>query len=88
MCAFTASRSERMESLSAEGPRWQVLRVSGRQAGGGFFTLAGQSMDEWRWALVLMWISWPLSFSAEHPSVASAHSFIGCQHELQPCRDG
>ena len=58
MCASTASRSEKMESLSAGGPRWQVLRVSGRQAGGGFFTLAGQSMDEWGWASV--WISWPL----------------------------
>ena len=47
MCAFTASRSERIESLSAEGPGWQVLRVSGRQAGEGFSTLAGQNMDEW-----------------------------------------
>ena len=50
MCAFTASRSERMESLSAEGPRWQVLRVSGRQAIGGLSTLAGQNMDELGWA--------------------------------------
>ena len=36
MCAFTASRSEKLESLSAGGPGWQVLRVSGRQAEGGF----------------------------------------------------
>jgi hypothetical protein len=43
-----------LESLSAGGPRWQVLRVSGRQAVGGFSTLAGRSMDEWGWALVLM----------------------------------
>ena len=53
-CAFTASRSENMESLSAGGPGWQVLRVSGRQAGGGFSTLADQIMDEWKWALLLM----------------------------------
>jgi len=26
MCAFTASGSEKMESLSAGGPGWQVLR--------------------------------------------------------------
>jgi len=46
MCAFTASRSEKMGSLSDGGrPRWQVLRVSGRQAGGGFSTFAGQKMD-------------------------------------------
>jgi hypothetical protein len=31
-----------------------VLRVPGRQAGGGFPTLAGQYMDGRRW------ISWPL----------------------------
>jgi len=29
-----------MECLSAGGSRWQVLRVSGRQAGDGFTTLA------------------------------------------------
>jgi hypothetical protein len=33
MCAFTALRYEKMESLFAGGPGWQVLRVSGRQAG-------------------------------------------------------
>ena len=60
MCAFTASRSETMESLSTGGPGWQVLGLSVRQAGGGFSTLAGQNMDEWGWASVLMWISWPL----------------------------
>ena len=60
MCALTASRSEKMESLSAGSPVWQVLRVSGRQAGEGFSTLAGQKMDEWGWASVLMWISRPL----------------------------
>ena len=61
MCAFTASRSEKMESLSAGGPGWQVLRVSGLwQAGGGFSTFAGQKMDEWGWASVLMWMSCPL----------------------------
>jgi len=43
-----------------------MLRVSGRQAGGGALTLAGQKMDEWGWASVLMWISWPLWFSTEH----------------------
>jgi len=38
-----------------------LARVSGRQAGGGFSTLAGQNMDEWGKASVLMWISsWPL----------------------------
>jgi hypothetical protein len=36
MCAFTASRSEKMESPSAGGPGWRVLRVSVRQDGGGF----------------------------------------------------
>ena len=45
-----------MENLSAGGPGWQVL-VSGRQAGGGSNTLAGQKMNEWGWASVLMWIS-------------------------------
>jgi len=60
MCAFTASRSETMESLSTGGPGWQVLGLSVRQAGGGFSTLAGQIMDEWGWASMLMWISWPL----------------------------
>ena len=68
-----------MESLSAWGPGWQMLRVSGRQAGGGALTLAGQKMDEWGWASVLMWISWPLWFSTEHFAMpwamASAHSF-------------
>ena len=39
---------------------WQVLRVSGTQAGGGFSILAGQYMDDWGWASVLVWISWPL----------------------------
>ena len=58
MCFY---RSEKMESMSAGGPGWQVLRVSGRQeAGGGFSTLAGQNTDDWVWALVLMRISWPL----------------------------
>ena len=47
MCVFTALRYEKIESLSAGGPGWQVLRVSGRQAEGGFSTLAGQNMDEW-----------------------------------------
>ena len=42
-----------MESLSAGGPGWQVLIVSGRQAGGGSTTLAGQKVDEWGWASVL-----------------------------------
>ena len=68
MWAFTALIFEKMESLSAGSPGWQVSRVSGRQDGGGFFTLAGQKMDEWGWgwASVLMWISdmryesWPL----------------------------
>jgi hypothetical protein len=60
MSDLTASRSEKMEILSAGGPGWQVLRVSGRQAGGGFSTLAGQNMGEWGWASALMWISWPL----------------------------
>ena len=61
MRAFTTSQSEKMESLSAGGPGWQVLRVSGLwQAGGGFSTLAGQNMGEWGWASAIMWISWPL----------------------------
>jgi len=39
--------SGKMESLSAGGPGWQVLiKVSGRQAGGGSSTLAGQKIDE------------------------------------------
>ena len=33
--AVTASRSEKIKSLSAGGLGWQVLRVSGRQDGGG-----------------------------------------------------
>jgi len=40
VCAFTASRSEKVESLYVGGPDWQTLRVlakiSGRQAGGEF----------------------------------------------------
>ena len=59
LCFYTL-RSEKMESLSTGGPGWQVLRASGRQAGGGLSTLAGQKMDEWGWASVLLWISWPL----------------------------
>jgi len=47
MCAFTASRSEKIESLFAGGPGWQVLSVSGRQAGRVISTRAGQKMDEW-----------------------------------------
>jgi len=43
-----------MENLSAVGPGWQGLGVSSRQAAGGSSTLAGQKMDEWGWALVLM----------------------------------
>ena len=53
MCDFAALRSEILESLSTGGPGWQVLRissVSGRWAGGGSNTLAGQKMDEWGWA--------------------------------------
>jgi len=49
-----------MESPSAGGSGWQVLRISGRQAGEGFCTLAGQNMDEWGRASVIMWISCPL----------------------------
>ena len=33
-CAFTASRSEKMENLSSGGPGWQVLGVPGRWAVG------------------------------------------------------
>jgi hypothetical protein len=36
-----------MESLSAEGSDWQVLRVSGRRAGRGSSTFVCQKMDEW-----------------------------------------
>jgi len=46
MCAFTASISEKMESLSAGDDNWQVSGVSGRRAGGWSSTLAGQNMDE------------------------------------------
>jgi hypothetical protein len=49
-----------MESLSAGSLGWQVIIVSGRQAGGEFSTLAGQKMDEWGWASVLTWMSCPL----------------------------
>ena len=63
MYAFTASTSEKMESLSAEGPGWQVSRVSGRYTGGEFSTLADQNMDEWGWASVVMWMSWLFDFS-------------------------
>ena len=45
---------EKMESLSAEGNDWQVLRVSGRRVGGGSNALTDQKMDEWGWALVLL----------------------------------
>ena len=54
MYAFTASTSEKMESLSAEGPDGQVSRVSGSQAKKGFSTLAGHNTDEWGWASVFM----------------------------------
>ena len=64
-----------MKSRSAGGPGWQVLRVFGRQGGRGFSTLAGQKMDEWGWASVFMWKSWPIWFSAEHTAMATAHSF-------------
>jgi len=39
-----------LESLSAGGPGWRVLRVSGRRVGGGFSNLAGQNIGEWGWA--------------------------------------
>jgi hypothetical protein len=60
VCFHSISRSEKMENLSAGGPGWQVLGVSGWQTGEGSPTLAGQEMDEWGWASVSMWISWPL----------------------------
>ena len=50
MCAFTALIAEKMETLSVRGPGWQMLRASGRFAGGGSPTLAGQKMDDWGWA--------------------------------------
>jgi len=53
MCAFTALRPEEMESLSAGGSDWQVLRVSGRWSGGGSTTLSGQKIAEWGWASVV-----------------------------------
>jgi hypothetical protein len=59
-----------LERLYSGGPGWQVLRVAGRQAGGGLYTLAGQNMDEWGWASVLNWMSYPLCFSAEHFATA------------------
>jgi hypothetical protein len=40
--------------------------------------LARICMNEWGWASVLMWKSWPLWFSVEHFAMASAHSFLGC----------
>jgi len=49
-----------MEGLYAGGPGWQVLRASIRQAGGGGSTLAALKMDNWGWASVFVWISWPL----------------------------
>jgi hypothetical protein len=50
MCApLTALRSENMENFSAEGPGWQMLRVSGRQARGRVFHPCWQNMDEWGW---------------------------------------
>ena len=52
MCTFTASRPEKMESLSAGGTGWQVSRVSGRQAGGSS-TLDGQNIDARNWAAVV-----------------------------------
>jgi len=65
-----------MESLSAAGGlSWQVLLVSGMQAGGGSSTLAGQNMDGWEWASVLMWVSWPLWKSAEHLAMTSLQIF-------------
>jgi hypothetical protein len=66
-------RSKNTERLSGEGI-W-LKGVSGRQAGGGSSTFAGQKMDEWGWASVLMWTSWPLRFPAEHTAMATAHSF-------------
>jgi len=75
MCAFIALRSEKIESLSGGGLRWQVLRASGRQAGRGFSILAGQNMDEWGWASVLMWDVVATLISAKHFAMASAHSF-------------
>ena len=54
MCAFTASRSEKTQS--------RIKRLSGWQAGGGFSTLAGQKMDEWGWASVLVDIMATLVF--------------------------
>ena len=44
-------------------------------------TLAGQKMDEWGWASVLIWISWPLWVSAEHFAMASS-AFVLKEHAL------
>ena len=82
LCAITASRSERMEILSAGGPGWQVLKVSNRQAGGGFSTLAGQKIDEWGHPSVLMWISWPFCFRQNTLLWHQRTYSLGCQHEL------
>jgi hypothetical protein len=49
------SRSEKMESLSTGGLGWQVSRVFlESKLGDEFLPLAGQNMDEWGRASVLM----------------------------------
>jgi hypothetical protein len=63
-----------MESLSVEGTGWQVS--SGRWAGGGSNTLAGQRMDTWGSVLVLLWISRPLCFFHKAFSMVSAHALF------------
>jgi hypothetical protein len=50
MCAFAASRSEKVESFSKKicwRPWLPGVRIPGRQAWGGSSTLDGQKMDDW-----------------------------------------
>jgi hypothetical protein len=73
-----------MESLSAGGPGWQVLIVSGRQAGGGSTTLAGQKVDnssgDWRQCKCEYHgrFDFPQSILLWRHRIRS----LGCQHEL------
>ena len=83
MRAITALRFEKMESLSAIGNDWQVLRVSGRRVGGGSNALTDQKMDEWGWALGLLYRCH--SHNNFWQSIVLWHQSIRCQesqHEL------
>ena len=77
-----------MESFSAGGPSWQVLKVSDRHDGGGCSTLAGQNIELMGMSvglnvdiLAILILHRALFMSSVHREWVRTHS-LDCQHEL------